>query len=301
MFLINRTPSELLSNKTPFEVLTGKAQVYSQLKTFGCLCYASTSLKQRHKFLPRSKACIFLGYPSGYKGYKLMDLESNRVFISCNVLFHEDIFPLCSKAPDSPINSFTPADTSPSPHNPSISKTQTFPPSSEISSTRNKKPPSYLQDYICNSLQSNSLYPISTFSTFSKLSPSHTAFINHITSIPIPTTIAEARKSKEWDASVDKEFDAMEDNNTWSVSTLPSGKRAVGCRWLHTLKFNADSTLERRKSRLVSKGYTQKEGLDYNDTFSPVAKMATIKLLKVAASKQWFLTKLDISNAFLNG
>ena len=130
VFLINRTPSELLSNKTPYEVLTGKAPVYSLLKTFGCLCYASTSLKQIHKFLPRSKACIFLGYPSGYKGYKLMDLERNKVFISRNVLFHEDIFPLCSKAPNlhnSPINSLTPEDTSLSPNNISTSKTQTIP------------------------------------------------------------------------------------------------------------------------------------------------------------------------------
>lgn len=91
VFLINRTPSQLLSNKTPYEILTGKAPVYSQLKSFRCLCYASTSLKQRHKFLPRSKACVFLGYPSGYKGYKLMDLERNIVLISRNVLFHEDI------------------------------------------------------------------------------------------------------------------------------------------------------------------------------------------------------------------
>ena len=76
----------------------------------------------------------------------------------------------------------------------------------------------------------------------------------------------------------------MEENNTWDVVSLPKGKKAIGCRGLHTLKFNADGTLERRKSRLVAKGYTQKEGLDYNETFSPVAEMATIKLLlKISA------------------
>lgn len=67
VFLINRTPSQLLDNKTPFEMLNGKVPDYPQIRTFGCLCYGSSSPKQRHKFLPRAKACIFLGYPAGYK------------------------------------------------------------------------------------------------------------------------------------------------------------------------------------------------------------------------------------------
>lgn len=99
VFLINRTPSKLLKNKTPYELLTGKSPDYTHLKTFGCLCYGSTSHKQRHKFHPRSRTCIFLGYPSGYKGDKLMDLESNKIFISQNVVFHEDLFPLKTESP----------------------------------------------------------------------------------------------------------------------------------------------------------------------------------------------------------
>ena len=82
VFLINRTPSQVISNKTPYEMLTNKVLDYSHLKTFGCLCYASTSPKQRHKFQDRARACVFLGYPSGYKGYKLLDLENNNVLIS---------------------------------------------------------------------------------------------------------------------------------------------------------------------------------------------------------------------------
>lgn len=75
----------------------------------------------------------------------------------------------------------------------------------------------------------------------------------------------------------------------------------MGCRMLYSLKFNADGTLDRRKVRCVAKGYTQKEGFDYNETFSPVAKMVTIKLLlKISASKRWILQQLDISNAFFN-
>ena len=91
-YLINRTPSPLLSNKTPFELLNNNKPTYNHLRIFGCLCYASTLSNQRTKFAPRARASIFIGYPFGYKGYKLLNLESNKIYISWNVIFHESLF-----------------------------------------------------------------------------------------------------------------------------------------------------------------------------------------------------------------
>lgn len=98
------------------------------------------------------------------------------------------------------------------------------------------------------------------------------------------------------------ELNALELNNTWTLVPLPQGKHTIGCRWVYKVKTNADGTLNKHKARLVVKGYTQQAGVDFRDTFSPVAKITTARvLLSITAVKGWNLLQLNINNAFLNG
>ncbi|KAL0308766.1 UNVERIFIED_CONTAM: Retrovirus-related Pol polyprotein from transposon RE2 [Sesamum radiatum] len=109
-------------------------------------------------------------------------------------------------------------------------------------------------------------------------------------------------KDTHWVAALNLELQALEQNRTWELTSLPPNKRTIGSIWVFKLKFNPDGSIDRYKGRLVAKGYNQIEDVDYFDSFSPIAKSVTVRVfLDVAASKFWPLFQLDVNNAFLHG
>ena len=147
-----------------------------------------------------------------------------------------------------------------------------------------------------------SIYSIANFVSYDHLSSSSSVLVASIDSISVPKTVTEALNHPGWKNAMLEEICALEDNHTWKLVDLPQGKKVVGCKWVFAVKVNPDGSVARLKARLVARGYAQTYGVDYSDTFSPVAKLNSVRLfISIAASQQWMIHQLDIKNAFLHG
>lgn len=342
VFLINRLPTPVLSNLSPYQKLFTIAPNYEKLRTFGSLCFPWLRPYAPNKLEHRSTPCVFIGYSLTQSAYHCLEPSTGRVYTSRHVRFNENTFPyndLISPKPKShpepeilqthqPHTTITPPTSlvqSPSPpmnaepassdSSPSGSSSTPVPPSVSVppepatdsppASSSPANPPAPQPVPASTSETQPVRHSMTTRSrnNISKPVTKYNLTVN-LQSDPhwIPTTWQQAMKHPKWRAAMLAEFNSTVQNRTWDLVSVTEHMNIVGCRWIFTIKYNPDGTIDRYKARIVAKGYHQQPGVDFTDTFSPVIKPTTIRLiLGLAVNKSWPVRQVDVNTAFLQG
>ncbi|GJS06006.1 ribonuclease H-like domain-containing protein [Tanacetum coccineum] len=154
-------------------------------------------------------------------------------------------------------------------------------------------------DYI---LPSNKKYGIEKHVNYSKLFGNNICFASNLNKSCEPKSFKEVILDKNWIEAMNNEMEALFRNKTWILVDLPPNRKTIGCKWLWKIKYKSTGEIERYKARLVAKGFSQRDGIDYEKTFSLVVKMVTVRcVISLAVHNNWPLFQLDVNNAFLYG
>lgn len=145
-------------------------------------------------------------------------------------------------------------------------------------------------------------YPVERFASYGHFTSDHKAFFGKAQQENEPLSYLVAIKDGRWVDAMNEEIQAMHTNHSWDIVPRPHNKNVVSCKWVYKIKYRSDGSVERFKARLVARGFTQQHGIDYEETFSPVVKITTVRIvLHIALNYDWPLYQLDVKNAFLHG
>jgi len=287
VYLKNRSPTKSLSKTTPFEAWSEEKPDVSHLRVFGCNAYSHVPRDERGKLDSKTKKCLMLGYGSTTKGYRLYDIDRKRVFYSHDVVCDEQGTLFQKNTPRQEFSQENGAgvqkeitnqegepveidcegdpmeeDQAPGP---GCSESEENPDGEEdpASGPRHSERPRKKPDW---------------FGNWAACLASEE-----------PTTLKEAvtaPEAAEWRRAMEKELDSLKSNEVWTLTDLPQGKTIVGSKWVYKRKTGVDGSVIRYKARLVARGFSQKFGCDYDETFSPVVRGESIRALLALATQE---------------
>jgi hypothetical protein len=286
--VLNRVPNKN-KEKTPYEEWVGRKPSQSHLRTWGCLAKVNIPIPKKYKIGPKIVDCIFLGYTQRSIGYRFLvvksevpDMHVDIIMESCDATFFGNMIPMKVM------------------HNTARFSSQIIPESS--TSDDNFEQP---HENIFEDVHEKDDNEAPTRSKRWRSAKSFGAdFIVYLVD-DTPTSIAEVYASPDaddWKKAIHNKMDSILSNGTYGLSERPHGCKPMGCKWMFKKKLRPDGTIEKYNVGIVEKGYTQKEGKDYFDTYSPVERLTTIRvLLSMAASYGLIVHQMDIKTAFLKG
>lgn len=312
--VLNRSPTVAVKNITPEEAWSGVKPSVSHFRVFGCISHAHVPDSKCTKLDDKSIKCVLLGISEESKAYRLYEPISQKILVSRDVVFEENN----SWEWDKDYEKATLIDLEwgddengePEPvaeadggevvaevdlHDAGRGKDNSRGSSSRESSPlpihqgRERRQPVWMRDYVSGE-------------GLSEEGEEDEALLAMLATSTDPIYFEDAAKNPKWRKSMDAEIDSIEKNGTWELTDLPTGAKKVGVKWVYKTKLNEHGEVDKLKSRLVAKGYTQEYGVDYTEVFTPVARMETVRLVvSLIAQKQWNIYQLDVKSTFLHG
>lgn len=327
IYILNRCPTKGVDGMTPFEAWHGRKPAVQHLKTFGCIVYVRNTTPHLKKLEDRGRKMIFVGYERGTKAYRAYDPVTRRVHVTRDVIFDEEgqwnwdaladdgiqegsdegftveystMYQGAPVAAEGAEDLGLPEEEpqAPSPcagHGAGGQELEPGQgdPEEHLEADHDEDAP----------LRFRTVEDIIRPATPRGFAPR--ALISaqlHVVSSDEPMSFEEAERQPGWRRAMMEELESIEENQTWSLTDLPPGRRAIGLKWVFKVKRDEHGAVAKYKTRLVVKSYAQKQGIDYDEVFAPVSRLDTVRLLiALAAQENWEVHHMDVKSAFLNG
>ena len=306
--IVNRVLIRPKMDKTPYELWKGRKPNIGYFRVFGCKCFILNTKDNLGKFDAKSDVGVFLGYSTTSKAYRVFNKRTLVVEESMHVVFDEtntfveknlddDDLGLEHQMSNVDLNDKEVMDEPQTSNTSQRQEEQVDDPKQDSASYQLPKEWRYSTSHPKDKILGDISQGVATRSSLKNVW-NNLAFLSQIE----PKNFKDAENDEFWILAMQEELNQFERSDVWELVPRPSTQSVIGTKWVFRNKRDEHGVIVRNKARLVAQGYNQEEGIDYEETFAPVARLESIRMLLAFAShKEFILYQMDVKSAFLNG
>ncbi|GJY70583.1 retrovirus-related pol polyprotein from transposon TNT 1-94 [Tanacetum coccineum] len=289
-YILNRILIRAILGKTPYELLRGRKPTLDYFRVFGSKCFILNTKDYLTKFDPKSYEGVFLGYSQNSKAYIILNKHTRKIEESLNVTFDETPPPSkTSPLVDDDLDEEEAIKVTEKKNLENDIEDETLEIDEMVNIKESRNHP--LENVIGNLNQR----------TLRSQAQNQSNFFCFISTIE-PKNVNEALADESWIVAMQEELNQFIANDVWELVPQPRNMTIIGTKWVFRNKLDENGIVSRNKARLVAQGYNQQEGIDYDETYAPVARLESIRiLLAYACALDFKLFQMDVKSAFLNG